>query len=363
MDSARAALRVEGVKEVTVLYRRTLAEMPADREEVESCRREGVRFKFLANPESFSQDGTLVCRKMELGEPDASGRKRPRPTDESEIMKADTLIAAIGEQVDRQALLAAGLKLDGSGRPIVDVETGETDRENVFIGGDAHTGPSSVVRCLAEARKVAEAICRKEWEGWGPYSKDSYHGPVFDGEAQRRDIFRKKAAQSEAQSPASAGGDEAFGVREARRCLECQAICNKCVDVCPNRANVAVEAPGVGIQRYQILHLDALCNECGNCATFCPYTIDGKPYRDKLTLFSLEEDFVESGNNGFMIHGRKDRPEVWLRLAGRLYHLQIEAGKVALPAGCEGNSEIGDVIRLIRTVYRDYNFLLGPVDK
>jgi len=363
MDSARAALRVEGVKEVTVLYRRTLAEMPADREEVESCCREGVRFKFLANPESFSQDGTLVCRKMELGEPDASGRKRPKLTDESEIMEADALIAAIGEQVDRQSLFAAGLKMDGNGRPIVDAETGETDRENVFIGGDARTGPSSVVRCLAEARKVAEAICRKEWKGWRPYSKDSYHGPVFDGEGQKRDIFRKKAAQSEAQSPASAGGDEAFGVREARRCLECQAICNKCVDVCPNRANVAVEAPGVGIQRYQILHLDALCNECGNCATFCPYTIDGKPYRDKLTLFSLEEDFVESGNNGFMIYGKKDRPEVRLRLAGRLYHLQIEAGKVALPAGGEGNSEIGDVIRLIGTVYRDYNFLLGPVDK
>ena len=363
MDSARAALRVEGVNEVTVLYRRTLTEMPADREEVGSCRREGVRFKFLANPESFTQEGTLAYRKMELGEPDASGRKRPEPTDESEIMEADTLIAAIGEQVDHQGLLAAGLKMEGNGRPIVDVETGETDRENVFIGGDAHTGPSTVVRCIAEARKVAEAICRKEWEGWGPYSKDAYHGPVFDREAQRRDIFRKKAAQGDAQSPASAGGDEAFGVREARRCLECQAICNKCVDVCPNRANVAVEAPGVGTQRYQILHLDALCNECGNCATFCPYTIDGKPYRDKLTLFSLEEDFVESENNGFMIHGKTERPEVKLRLAGRLYHLPIQDGKVIPAAGCEGNSELEDVARLIGTVCRDYNFLLGSVDK
>jgi len=363
MDSARAALRVEGVKEVTVLYRRTLAEMPADREEVESCRREGVRFRFLITPESFSKDGTLVCRKMELGEPDASGRKTPRPTEASETLEADILIAAIGEQVDRQALLAAGLKWDGSGRPAVDVETGETGRENVFMGGDARTGPSTVVRCIAEARKVAEAICRKERAGWRPYSKDAYQGPVFDGEAQERDIFRKKAAQTEAQPPAAAGGDEAFGVREWRRCLECQAICNKCVDVCPNRANVAVEAPGAGIQRYQILHLDALCNECGNCATFCPYVIAGRPYRDKLTLFSLEEDFAASENNGFMIHVREDRLEVRLRLDGSIYHLQSQDGNVEPPIGCEEISELRDVIRLIGTVCRDYNFLLGPVDK
>jgi putative selenate reductase len=287
----------------------------------------------------------------------------PRPTDETEILKADSLIAAIGEQVDRQALFAAGLKTDGSGRPMVDGETGETDQENVFMGGDAHTGPSTVVRCIAEARKVAEAICRKEWAGWGPYSKDAYKGPVFNGEVQRSDILRKKAAQGDAQSPASAGGDEAFGVREARRCLECQAVCNKCVDVCPNRANVAVEAPGSGIQRYQILHLDALCNECGNCATFCPYTIEGRPYRDKLTLYSLEEDFIESENNGFMIHGKKDCPEIRLRLAGTLYHLRIQDGKVQPSAGCEENSDFGEVARLIGTVYRDYSFLLGPVDK
>ena len=362
MDSARAALRVKGVNKVTVIYRRNLDEMPADREEVESCYREGVQFKFLATPESFSADGTLVCRKMELGEPDVSGRKSPRPTDESEIMKADSLIAAVGEQVDRHALLAAGLKLDGSGRPVVDGETGETDRENVFIGGDAHTGPSAVVRCLAEARKVAEAICRKEWERWGQSSKDSYAGPGFGEEAQRRDIFRKKAAQCDAQSPDLVGGDAAFGIREAQRCLECQAVCNKCVDVCPNRANVAVEAPGSGRQRYQILHLDALCNECGNCATFCPYTIDGRPYKDKLTLFSLEEDFVESENNGFLVHVNTDRSEVKLRLAGRVYHLPIEDGKVVPPAGHDGSSELEPVARLIGTVCQEYNFLLGPVD-
>jgi putative selenate reductase len=363
MDSARAALRVKGVDVVTVIYRRTLKEMPADREEVENCRREGVRFKFLANPESFSVDGTLVCRKMELGEPDASGRKRPMPTGESENLKADTVIAAIGEQVDRQSLLDAGLRLENSGWPAVDGETGETDKENVFIGGDAHTGPSTVVRCIAEARKVAETICRKESKGWGEYSQDSYTGPVFDEGVQRAEIFRKKAVLGEAQSPASLGGDRAFGIREAERCLECQAVCNKCVDVCPNRANVAIEAPGVGTQKYQILHLDAFCNECGNCATFCPYTIDGRPYKDKLTLFSLEEDFAESESSGFLIQGKAERTEVKLRLAGRLYHLPMEDDEIALPAECGGNLELKAAARLIGNVYREYRFLLGPVDR
>jgi putative selenate reductase len=362
MDSSRAALRVKGVNKVTVLYRRTLDEMPADREEVENCYQEGIKFKFLAAPESFGADGTLVCRKMELGEPDATGRKRPRPMDELEIMEADAVITAIGEQVDRQALLAIGLKLDRNGRPVVNLETGETDRENVFIGGDAHTGPSTVVRCLAEARKIAEEICRKEWEGRGQYSKDAYVGPTFYEEIQRVEIFRKKARQSDAQSPDSVGGDVAFGIREADRCLECQAVCNKCVDVCPNRANVAINAPGCGEQRFQILHLDALCNECGNCATFCPYTIDGRPYKDKQTLFSLEEDFVESENSGFLINANGDRPEVKLRLWQQLYHLPIEEGRVVLPAGAR-DADLKAVALLIGTVYRDYSFLLGPVEK
>src|SRR3989339_2288209 len=89
MDSARAATRVPGVEEVSVVYRRTKKEMPADLEEYDNAVEEGVKFLFLTNPESYGADGTLVCRTMSLGEPDASGRRRPVATDETVSMHAD----------------------------------------------------------------------------------------------------------------------------------------------------------------------------------------------------------------------------------------------------------------------------------
>jgi putative selenate reductase len=82
--------------------------------------------------------------------------------------------------------------------------------------------------------------------------------------------------------------------KEPERCLECATVCRVCAEVCPNRANICVIAEG----REQIAHIDGMCNECGNCATFCPYS--GKPYRDKFTLFACEEDFAASENPGFL---------------------------------------------------------------
>ena len=73
-------------------------------------------------------------------------------------------------------------------------------------------------------------------------------------------------------------------------------MCENCVDVCPNRANIAIRVPGMSGR--QIVHLDGMCNECGNCAAFCPY--QSRPYKDKLTLFSTREDFADSDNEGFL---------------------------------------------------------------
>jgi len=89
---------------------------------------------------------------------------------------------------------------------------------------------------------------------------------------------------------------------DAYRCLSCNSLCEVCVDVCPNRANVMVElGPNSSLGRHQVLHIDRMCNECGNCAIFCPHV--GKPYKDKLTVFCCEEDFVESENAGFLKTG------------------------------------------------------------
>lgn len=92
------------------------------------------------------------------------------------------------------------------------------------------------------------------------------------------------------------------GEKEGERCLRCNDICEMCVEVCPNRANVAVQVEGFR-DPYQILHLDQSCNECGNCATFCPHA--GQPYLDKVTLFARREDFYDSGNTGFLVDGEE----------------------------------------------------------
>jgi len=99
--------------------------------------------------------------------------------------------------------------------------------------------------------------------------------------------------------------------RESLRCLSCDLSCDRCVEVCPNRANVAIEVPGLR-DRTQILHLDELCNECGNCATFCLY--DGMPYRDKLTLYGTLEAFRSGSGPGFVI--AEDGLLAGLRAAG-----------------------------------------------
>ena len=104
-------------------------------------------------------------------------------------------------------------------------------------------------------------------------------------------------------------------------CLECQKLCNKCVDVCPNRANVAVEVPGLR-DRYQILHVHRLCNECGNCGTFCPY--EGAPYRHKLTLFTDKEEWATAANEGFYLEN--DGGRAVLRVADSTVTLTAAPG-------------------------------------
>ena len=111
-------------------------------------------------------------------------------------------------------------------------------------------------------------------------------------------------------------------ILESGRCLSCNSICNKCVDVCPNRANVAIKFEDENFKdKYQILHLDGLCNECGNCETFCPY--QGKPYKDKFTLFWTEEDFENSSNDGFFIE-KGNGSNIRLRKSNKIENVKNE---------------------------------------
>ncbi|HEX2292437.1 MAG TPA: NAD(P)-dependent oxidoreductase [Gaiellaceae bacterium] len=161
VDVAREALRL-GAEVVTLAYRRTEAEMPAYAHEVEEAREEGVAFHWLAAPTRFLGEHHLTgveCSLMQLGEPDASGRRRPEPVPGSEfLLPADTAIVAIGQQPRRDLLgWIDGLELD-RGRVAVDPETGRTGNPKYFAAGDAVNGGSTVVEAVREAKLAARAI-------------------------------------------------------------------------------------------------------------------------------------------------------------------------------------------------------------
>ncbi|RLE62196.1 MAG: hypothetical protein DRN53_04435, partial [Thermoprotei archaeon] len=165
MDVSRIALRL-GVEEVTVLYRRTEAEMPARREEVENAKEEGVKFMLLTQPIALIGDENgwvrkVKCIKMKLGKPDASGRRRPIPIPGSEFdVEVDNVVIAIGAEVNKLIQRTTpDLKVDRKGHVIVD-EYGRTSIERVYAAGDVVTGAATVIEALAAAKKVAHTIHR-----------------------------------------------------------------------------------------------------------------------------------------------------------------------------------------------------------
>lgn len=341
MDCARAALRVPGVEKVTIVYRRSQQEMPAWREEYEEAVDDGVQFRFLNNPEEFNADGTLTLRVMTLGEADEKGRRRPLQTAETCTLQVDTLITAIGEQQDRDALATMGIPLNEHGWPVVDLN-GETAKANVFLIGDVQRGPSSIVSAIGNARRATDTILARE-------NILSHHGDKRWNNVNPAEVYRRKGTIAVAM--VNKDDRDAFVAQEASRCLECNYLCSKCVDVCPNRANVSIAVPGFQ-NRYQTLHLDAFCNECGNCAQFCPW--QGKPYKDKITLFSLPEDFGNSTNPGFLVEAN----QVHVRQNDRIWLLNIDEGgqfnDVPPP--------LTDMCRIISHVHLHHRYLLGGVE-
>jgi len=163
MDAARSAKRL-GAGHVYIIYRRSEKEMPARIEEVHHAKEEGIEFVLLTNPvEIIGENGWVAgvkCIKMELGEPDASGRRRPVPKKGSEyVIDIDNIIIAIGQSPNpliRQT--TEGLKVQPWGGIIVDEETGETSIEGVYAGGDAVTGAATVILAMGAGKKAAEAI-------------------------------------------------------------------------------------------------------------------------------------------------------------------------------------------------------------
>jgi putative selenate reductase, YgfK subunit len=337
MDAARAAKRVAGVEQVYLIYRRIKKFMPASQEELDLALKEGVEWKELLQPVAYSQ-GILKCQRMKLGEPDKSGRRSPEALDGEYLeVKVDCIIAAIGEQIDTELLSKNQIELDKKDRILVKSVTNETSVENVFVGGDVLRGPSTIVEGIADGTKFANTILDRESK---LQQLSKLEELEFDVERQRKEIQWKKGVIQTSSTPGT----------EPQRCLECNTVCNLCNEVCPNRANVVIKvASGNTVNKYQILHMDGMCNECGNCETFCPY--NSAPYQDKLTLFWKLEDFMESKKNGFFLLDCAN--SVFLvRLDHRIEDISFDAS-----GNCEGSLS-KDILKIIWTVYQDYSYLL-----
>ncbi len=345
MDSARAAKRVPGVENVYIIYRRTIKQMPADREELDFAVEDGVIFKELVNPETF-KDGKLKCQVMKLGEKDASGRRRPIPVDEEyETFKIDTVLSAIGEIVEYDLLEKNNIKIDKG--DIATDEYNETSNENVFISGDANLGPATVVEAIEEGQKVANGILKKEKLSQHRVEADQFK---FDTYNRFKEIEDKKGVVASTKEE----------TEEPSRCLECNIVCNKCVEVCPNRANIPIYIESDKLKDInQILHVDGLCNECGNCETFCPY--DGAPYKDKFTLFWTDEDFMDSKNDGFILIN-EEKPEFKVRLAEQIFKARFnEHGEIiGYEEFCKdkNSDECWEMLEMIWAVWENYNYLI-----
>jgi len=320
MDTARAAKRNAGVEHVYLIYRRTRRYMPADEEELVMALEDGVEFKELLSPVKL-ENGQLLCKVMQLSDYDVSGRRGVTETGETVWVPADTVIAAVGEKVPTDWYQANGLAVSEKGRLYVDEKTLKTSDDNVYAAGDGLYGPATVVEAIRDGRKVAEAIA----------------GEVlacdFDKLAEEEKVYAKRGVLKEEQKE----------TKEAGRCLGCSTICENCVEVCPNRANIAIQVPGM--EKHQIIHVDYLCNECGNCKSFCPYS--SAPYLDKFTLFETEADMENSKNQGFAVLDQETR-RCKVRFFGKTFIWEPEK-PAALPDG------LG---RMIETVCRDYSYLI-----
>jgi glutamate synthase (NADPH/NADH) small chain len=162
MDAARCALRL-GAEEVYIVYRRSENEMPARIEEIGRAKEEGIKFHTLTNPVRFIGEDKvekMECIKMELGEPDASGRRRPVPVEGSNfIMDVDQVVIAIGQKPHPVVMRTAGLETTKWGTIVANTE-GKTSRERVYAGGDVTTGAATVISAMGAGRRAAEAIDR-----------------------------------------------------------------------------------------------------------------------------------------------------------------------------------------------------------
>ncbi len=246
MDSVRTALRT-GSNEAFVIYRRSFEEMPANEEEIEECREEGIEIHTLATPTRIIGEGgkvkSIECIKMTLGEPDESGRRRPIPLEGSEfIIDVDAVIPAIGQESDWACLgPECACTLSDWGTMNVDPLTLQTGDPDIFAGGDAVTGPRTVIEAIEAGKQAAISIDRfimgmdlregreKEWEAVQDVSTEGYDR-IPRTQMPRLEPGERIGSFDEVQL----GFSQEQAVNEAKRCLACGICseCYQCVEAC-----------------------------------------------------------------------------------------------------------------------------------
>ena len=252
MDAVRTAVRM-GSKNVFVLYRRTRAEMPASPEEIEEALEEGIEMKFLVAPKRVvGKDGKVTgieCTRMELGEPDASGRRRPVEIKGSEfIIECDAIVPAIGQEADLSFLTeGSGVSINKWNNVDFDPVTYATNVPGVFTGGDVSTGPQTVVKAVFSGKEAAKSIDlylqgkdikagrEKDWTQYLANKADLTNVPKVPREKYPHlDPNVRKSNFDEV----GIGFSEAQAIAEASRCLSCGICseCYRCVDVCVAKA-------------------------------------------------------------------------------------------------------------------------------
>ena len=321
MDTARAAKRTEGVEHVYLVYRRTKRYMPAAEDELLEVLEEGVEFKELLSPVSLD-GGRLLCKKMKLGQMDASGRAGVTETADVVEVPADTVIVAVGEKIDTDFYTANQIAVDERGKAKVNDKTLETSVSGVYVAGDGARGAATIVEGIRDAQLAVKDILGKE------ITRDA----AVTGDV--KDCFEKKGILKHSKEAKT----------EEERCLTCNKVCENCVDVCPNRANISIKVPGMAMN--QVIHVDYMCNECGNCKSFCPYA--SAPYKDKFTLFANEKDIADSKNDGFVVLDKENKT-CKVRFVGQITDCKADDPADKLYDGLK---------KLICAVIDDYGYLI-----
>ena len=326
MDAARTAYRLVGkTGTVTIVYRRTIKQMPADLGEIKAVLEEGVQIMELTSPLKInSKNGnvtSLSCQKMVLGKKDDSGRATPIVVQNSEFeIDADTIIPAIGQDLDIDFAVADNL--------VTAKGSYHTKIPKVYIGGDAMRGASTAINAIGDGRKAAQEIINNADIDFNTNQKSSRELQSHDN------LMIKKAERVRPQSIVETSIDDRKNfklvstaltaeqaIKESSRCLLCDEVCDICTTVCPNLAfhsyevepvtynlqNVSVSGFDVNIsdgdtfkitQKHQILHIADWCNQCGNCDTFCPSA--GAPYLEKPHLYLNKKAWGKDKDSYFL---------------------------------------------------------------